>query len=51
MNNPVYRTVILPVHLYGCLTWFLILRKDVRLKMFDIGRMRKILVPGGEEVI
>ena len=30
--------------------WFLILRKDVRLKMSDIGRLRKILGPEGEEV-
>jgi hypothetical protein len=47
----IHRIVILPVHLFGCLTWFLILRKDVSLKIFDIGRLRKILGPEGEEVI
>jgi len=31
----IYRTIILPVVLYGCETWSLILRKDCRLRGFE----------------
>jgi hypothetical protein len=31
----VYRTVILPVVLYGCETWLLTLREERRLKVFE----------------
>jgi len=37
----IYRTVILPVVLYGCETWSLILREDRRLKMFENRVLRK----------
>jgi hypothetical protein len=30
-----YRTIILPVVLYGCKTWSLTLREEYRLRMFD----------------
>jgi hypothetical protein len=30
-----YRTLILPVVLYGCETWCLILREEHRLKVFE----------------
>jgi hypothetical protein len=30
-----YRTIILPVVLYGCETWSLILREERRLKVFE----------------
>jgi len=33
INN--YRTVILPVVLYGCETWSLTLRKERRLRVFE----------------
>jgi hypothetical protein len=31
----VYRTIILPVLLYGCETWFVTLREEHRLKVFE----------------
>jgi len=33
----VYRTIILSVVLYGCETWSLTLRKEYRLRVFEIG--------------
>ena len=35
----IYRTIILPVALYGCETWLLTLREEHRLRVFEkIGR-------------
>jgi len=31
----IYRTIILPVALYGCETWSLTLREERRLRVFD----------------
>jgi hypothetical protein len=31
----IYRTIILPVVLYGCETWFLTLREERRLRVFE----------------
>jgi hypothetical protein len=31
----IYRTIILPVVLYGCETWSLILREERRLRVFE----------------
>ena len=40
----IYRTIILPVFLYGCETWSLTLRNERRLRMFEnrvpLGRPR-----------
>jgi hypothetical protein len=33
----IYRTIILPVVLYGCETWSLILRGELRLRVFENG--------------
>jgi hypothetical protein len=33
----IYRTIILPVVLYGCETWSLILREERRLRVFEYG--------------
>jgi hypothetical protein len=30
-----YKTIIFPVVLYGCETWFLILREEHRLRVFE----------------
>jgi hypothetical protein len=38
----IYRTVILLVILYGCETWSLTLRKEHRLKVFEILVLRKV---------
>jgi hypothetical protein len=31
----IYRTIILPVVLYGCETWLLMLREECRLRLFE----------------
>jgi hypothetical protein len=31
----IYKTIILPVVLYGCKTWFLTLREEHRLRVFE----------------
>jgi hypothetical protein len=36
----IYKTIILPVVLYGCETWSLILREEHRLKVFGNGVLR-----------
>jgi hypothetical protein len=46
----IYRTVILPVILYGCETWSLILREERRLRVFKNRELRRILGPERDEV-
>jgi hypothetical protein len=46
-----YRTVILPVVLYGCVTWLLILRDERRLRVFENRVYRRICWLKREEVI
>jgi hypothetical protein len=41
----IYKTVILPVVLYGCETWSLTLGEDHRLKSFENRVLRKIFGP------
>ena len=41
----VYRSIILPVVLYGCETWSLTLREEHRLKVFENRVLRRIFVP------
>jgi hypothetical protein len=53
LKNPkikIYRTVILPVVLYGCETWSLILREEHRLRVFE-NRVLRIFGPKREEVV
>jgi hypothetical protein len=38
----IYKTIILPVVLYGCETWSLILRGEHRLRVFEKRVLRKI---------
>jgi hypothetical protein len=45
----VYRTIILPVVLYGCETWRLTLRKEQRLREFENMVLRRIFVPKRDE--
>jgi hypothetical protein len=45
----IYRTVILPVVLYGCKTWFLTLREEHRLRVFENRVLRRIFGPKREE--
>jgi hypothetical protein len=52
IKNPkikIYRTVILPVVLYGCETWSLTLREERRLRGFGNTVLRKIFGPKREE--
>jgi len=41
----VYRTIILPVVLYGCETWSLLLREKYRLRVFENRVLRRIFGP------
>jgi hypothetical protein len=46
----IYRTITLPVVLYGCETWFPTLRKEHRLMVFDNSVLRKIFRPKRENL-
>jgi hypothetical protein len=46
----IYKTTILPVVLYGCETWTLKLREEYRLRVFEIGVLRRIFGPKRDEV-
>jgi hypothetical protein len=45
----IYKTVILPVVLYGCKTWSLTLREEHRLRDFENRVLRKMFGPQREE--
>jgi hypothetical protein len=45
----IYKTVILPVVLYGCETWSLTLREELRLRVFQSRVFRRIFGPKREE--
>jgi len=47
----VYRTIILPVVLCVCETWFLTLREERRLRVFEKRVLRRIFGPRRDEVI
>ena len=46
----IYRTVILPVVLYGCETWSLTLREERKLMLFENMVLRRIFGPRRDEV-
>src|SRR5215469_16704855 len=46
----IYRTIILPVVLYGCETWSLTLREGHWLRVFDNRVLRRVFRPKGDEV-
>jgi len=46
----IYRTIILPVVLYGCETWLFILREECRVRMFEKRVLRRIFGPKRDEV-
>ncbi|KAJ4445002.1 hypothetical protein ANN_06801 [Periplaneta americana] len=46
----IYKTVILPVLLYGCETWILTLREEHRLRVFENKVLRKIFGAKRDEV-
>jgi hypothetical protein len=49
LNIKIYRTVILPVVLYGCQTWSLTLREEHRLRISENRVWRKIFGPKRKE--
>jgi hypothetical protein len=46
----IYKTIILPVVLYGCETWSLTLREEHRLRLFQNRVLRRIFGPKRDEV-
>jgi len=46
----IYRTIILPIVLYGCETWSLTLREEHRLKVFENRVLRRVFGPRRNEV-
>ena len=46
----IYRTIILPVVLYGCETWSLTLREERRLRVFENRMLRRVFGPKSDEV-
>jgi hypothetical protein len=46
----IYKTIILPVVLYGCETWSLSLREEHRLRVFENRVLRRIFEPNRDEV-
>jgi len=46
----IYRTIILPIVLYGCETWSLTLREERRLTVFENWVLRRIFGPRRNEV-
>jgi hypothetical protein len=46
----IYRTIILPVVLYGCEIWSLTLREKRRLRVFENRVLRRVFGPKRDEV-
>jgi hypothetical protein len=47
----IYKTIILPVVLYGCGTWSLTLREEHKLRVFENRVLRRICGPKRDEVM
>jgi hypothetical protein len=50
VNIRIYKTITLPVVLYGCESWPLTLREEHRLRVFENRVLRRILGPKRDEV-
>jgi hypothetical protein len=46
----IYRTIILPIILYGCKTWSPTLKEECRLRVFENKVLSRIFVPERDEV-
>jgi hypothetical protein len=46
-----YKTIILPIVLYGSETWSLMLREEHRLRVFENRVLRRIVGPKGDKVM
>jgi hypothetical protein len=51
INIRIYKTIILPVVLYGCETWSLTLREEHRLRVFENRVLGRIFAPKRDEVM
>jgi hypothetical protein len=51
MKLKIYKTIILPVVLYGCGTWYLTLREEHRLRVFEDRMVRRTFGPQRDEVM
>ena len=49
MKIKIYKTIELPVVLYGCKTWSLTLREESRLRVFENRILRRIFGPKKDE--
>jgi hypothetical protein len=47
----IYKTIILPLVLYGCETWSLTIREEHRLRVFENRVLRRIFGPKRDEVM
>jgi hypothetical protein len=50
LKGKIYKTIILPVVVYGCETWSLRVREERRLRVFENGVSRRIFGPKRDEV-
>jgi hypothetical protein len=50
VNVKTYKTIILPVVLYGCETWLLTLKEEHRQRVFENRVLRSIFGPKRDEV-
>jgi len=50
LKTKIYKTIILPVVLYGCETWLLTLREERRLKVYEARVLRRIYGSKKDEV-
>jgi hypothetical protein len=50
VNITIYKTIILPVVLYGCETWSLTLKEEHRMRVFENRVLRRIFGPKRDEV-
>jgi hypothetical protein len=46
----IYKTIILPVVLYGCETWFLAVREEYKLRVFQNRVLRRIFGPNRDGI-
>jgi hypothetical protein len=51
LKTKIYRTVILPVVLYGCETWSLTLKEEHRLNVFENRVLIRMFGPKRDEVM
>ena len=49
-DQDIFRTIILPVVLYGCETWLLTLREERKLRVFENMVLRRIFGPRRDEI-